>query len=241
MDSLFLTCIKVYFNHSEDTTKLKICLHLYTIMASERPPIFTAIVFRNGEDDDNTSTVTAPLINYDDEIRMGNEEEDKSERKFFTKMICLGTFIGFLIQVVSLGAYIIMLVHWGDNVVKKDEGDWFIYTILTILTQIDLCLYAVIWIALTCTGGLSMLRGQIQTPVERRFVFFSGVHFLVGVVMGAFIAWSMIDAYLGFIIPFLPIVATVIVDLMFCYMMKYFYDIGNEEDRFEEEDETPWC
>ena len=210
-------------------------------MTLERPPIYTAIVFRNGEEDDNTSMVTSPLLNYDDEIPMGNEEEDKSERKVFNKMICLGTFIGFLIQVVSLGAYAIMLVHWGDNVVQKTGGDWFLYTILSILTQIDLGIYVVIWMALTCTSGMAMLRNQTQTPVERRFVFVSGVHFLIGIVGGAFIAWFMIDAYLGFFIPFLPIVATVIVDLMLCYMMICCYDIGKEEDRLEDEDETARC
>jgi hypothetical protein len=213
-------------------------------MAPERPPIFTAIVFRNGEEDDNTSMMTSPLLSYDDEIPMGNEEEEKSERRSFNKMICLGTFIGFLIQVISLGAYAVILVHWGDSVVQKtdDEGDWFLYTILSILTQIDLCIYVMIWMALTCTSGMAMLRGQIQTPVERRFVFVRGVHFLVGIVLGAFIAWFMIDAYLGFFIPFLPIVATVIVDLMLCYMMICCYDIGKEEEEsLKDEDETSCC
>jgi hypothetical protein len=213
-------------------------------MAPERPPIFTAIIFRNGEEDDNTSMVTAPLLHYDDEIPMGNEEEDKWEWKSFNKLICLGTLIGFFIQVVSLGAYAIMLVQWGDNVIQKTDGDWFVYTILSILTQIDLCIYVVIWMAFTCTmtrGGMAMLRDQFQTPVRRRFVFVSGVYFLVGIVMGALIAWSMIDVYLGFPIPFLPIIATVTVDLVLCYMMICCYDIGKEEDRREDEDETACC
>jgi hypothetical protein len=211
-------------------------------MAAERPPIYTAIVFRNGEEDDDTSMVTSPLlIDYDDEIPTGNEEKDKSERKFFIKMMRLGTFIGFLIQVVSLGAYTIILVHWGDNDVEKTGGDWYLYTILSILTQIDLGIYVVIWMSLTCTSGLAMLRDRMQTPYERRFAFVGGVYFLIGVVMGAFIAWFMIDAYLGFFIPFLPIVATVIVDLLLCYMMICCYDIGREEDRLEDEDETSCC
>jgi hypothetical protein len=201
----------------------------------ESPSCFTAIAFRNGEEDydNSTSMVTAPLLqHYDDEIPMGNYEEvDKSERKSFQKSISLGAVIGFLTQVVSSGAYAIMLVHWGDTVVQKTEGDWFLYTIISVLTQIDICLYVVVWMAFACIMTrvrMAVLLDQHDTPeLRRRFAFVSGVlYFLVGVVVGAFIALSMIDAYLGIPIPFLLSVATVTLDLVCCYMMICGYDIG---------------
>jgi hypothetical protein len=147
---------------------------------------------------------------------------DKSERKSFHKSIGLGIFIGFLTHVVWVGTYaFIMLVHWGDNVFQKTKGgDWFLYTIISVLTQIDMCLCVVIWIA--CMIMMAMLLDQRETPaVRRRFVFVSGVfYFLVGVSVGAFVALSMIDAYyLGIPIPFLLSVATVTLDLVCCYMM----------------------
>jgi hypothetical protein len=214
-------------------------------MPPERPPMFTSIVFHNGEEDyDNTSMVTAPplLQHYcvdESSIPIGNNEEEgkSSERKssesksFHKLLICLGILIGFLIQVVSLGAYYaILLVHWRDNVVQKIlEGDWFLYKILSILTQIDKCVYFVVWVAFACSItrlGMAMLRDQSQTPaVRRRFVLVSGVlYFLVGILTGAFIALSMVDAYLGFPIPFLLSAATVIAVLMLCCMMICGYD-----------------
>jgi hypothetical protein len=197
-------------------------------MAPERPSIFTAIVFHNGEEDyDNTSMVlTAPLLHYDDAIPMGNhEEEDESEHKFFNKRIRLGFSICLLTQVVSLGAYAtIIRVHWGDkNVVHKTEDDWFLYNIFSTLTQIHICVYAVVWVAFACAmirgAGMAMFRDQFQTPVKRRFFFVSDglYYFLVGfVVIGALF---MIDLYLGFPIPYLLSVATFIADLVVCHMM----------------------
>jgi hypothetical protein len=232
-------------------------------MAPEIPSIiFTAIVFRNdGEEDEEeqqdydeeqqdngTSMVIAPLLQHyddnddDDEIPMGNhekEEEDTWELKSFHKLISLGVFIGFLTQVVSLGAYhASTFVRCGDHnladvllVHKTEEGEdcgwWFFYSMLSILTQIDICVHIVIWIAFACIMTrvrMAMLRDQHHTPeVRRRFVVVSGVLyiFLVGFVMGAFIALSMIDAYLGFLVPFLLSVATVTLDLVFCYTILH--------------------
>jgi hypothetical protein len=174
-------------------------------MAPEGPSTFTTIGFHNGEEDyDNTSMeLTAPLLHHGDaEIPMGNndEEEDKSERKSFHKLICLGILIGFLIQVVSFGSFAIILVQWGDKVVqRKSDGDWFlliVHAILSFLTQIDICAHVVLWMAFACAmimGRMAMRHDQIQTPVRRIFAFAaSGVlYFLIGILLGAFLAFSM--------------------------------------------------
>ncbi len=151
---------------------------------------------------------------------------------------CLGILIGFLTQVVSLGAYVIILVlhnNWGrNNVVQKTEGGGFLYAILSILAQIDIGVYLMISTAFACTmmlnrggaGIMAMLRDrQFQTPVSSsssrtsRFVFVSDVlcYFLVGFV--AMSASFMIYVYLGFPIPYLLSVATFIADLVVCHMM----------------------
>ena len=211
-------------------------------MASDSPPIFTAIASYNGDKYyDNTWMVTAAAdLHYDGEIPMGNneeeEEEDNLERKSFPKMFYLGILVGFLTQVVSLvGAHaMIMLVHWGgDNnnnnnnnkdvlvvIQEIEQGDDYGFhyqytTILSILVaQIDLCIYLVITMASACAItrllGMPMLREQqIQTTVR------SVLYFLVGIMMGTFIALSMIDVYLGFPIPFLLSIATATVDMVF--------------------------
>ena len=198
-------------------------------------------------------------------------------RPFFPGTMALGTIVGFFIQVVSLGAYGIMLLNWGEDALhaSKSNTDWFLYAVLAMLTQIDLCIYVVIWVAFTCTmtrSGMAMVRNQLfmkgdnndevtipkkkrtrssstntddenaeeQAAVNRRFVFIMGVYFLVGIVFGAFGAWTMIDVFLGFPIPFLPIVATVAVDLVLCYLMVWCYDLGKEETS-EDEDDAACC
>jgi hypothetical protein len=202
--------------------------------------IFTAIEFRNDdEEDDLTSLMTQPLLQ--DEVLMGDEDIEKEstpEPLNFTCFTILGIITGFLIQVVSLGAYAFLLMQYGEEPVSAaSEGDWWIYGIMSALTQIDLLIYVMIWIAFTCTmtrHGMAFIRFQYQAPVQRRFVFVLGVYFLVGIVLGAFVAWSLIDVFLGFPIPFIPIAATVIVDLVLCYLMVWCYDLGRDVD--DEED-----
>ena len=185
----------------------------------------------------------------------------------FPCILALGAIVGFLIQVVSLGAYGAMLMNWGEDALhaNKSRADWFLYAVLAMLTQIDLCIYVVIWLAFTCTmtrSGMAIVRKrffikstnnegkipkkkrdaevQVRATVNRRSMFIMGVYFLVGIVFGAFGAWTMIDVYLGFPIPFLPIVATVAVDLVLCYLMVWCYDLGREET-IEDEDNSACC
>ena len=131
-------------------------------------PVFTAVVCRS-EDDETASMVTQPLIE-EDKAPQSAEEEKASFRRF----LGLGTVTGFFIQIISLGAYAIMLMLWGDEPIQKPQSDWFLYTILSVLTQIDLCISVMIWMAFTCTmtrGGMAMVREQFQAPIRRRFVF----------------------------------------------------------------------
>mmetsp|Transcript_24221 Transcript_24221/g.53370 ORF Transcript_24221/g.53370 Transcript_24221/m.53370 type:complete len:281 (+) Transcript_24221:274-1116(+) len=134
-------------------------------------------------------------------------------------------------------------------------SDAILYTILSVLTQIDLVVYVLIWVAFTCTmtrNGMACIRSQFFVSssssgnnqekatsktkhqklfVQRRYVFVLGVNFLVGIVLGAFCAWSAVDVYLGFPIPFQPIIATVAVDLGLCYLMVWCYDMGGKKRR----------
>lgn len=189
--------------------------------------------------------VTEPLL---DEVPFGNEENGKMERpvrQSFTRFTLVGVITGFFIQMVSLGAYAFMLMQYGDEqqATARSEGDWFVYSILSFFTQVDLLIYVMIWVAFTCTmtqNGMAFIRFQYQAPIKRRFIFVLGVYFLVGIVLGAFVAWTLIDLYLNFPIPFVPIVATVAIDLVLCYLMVWCYDLGKEETIDDEED-TACC
>lgn len=254
------------------------------------------------------STLTVAVGGNNDHQQQQHYDNSSS---CYGKFIALGALTGFLIQVVSLGAYALMLVHYSndDDIAQsslststttsssltmafipsslsssKDDVsapssssmmfsiDWFVVGLLSVLTQIDLIIYVLIWIAFTCTmtrGGMEFLRFQFASndtsssnnnnnkstgvtgsTLKRRFVFVLGVYFLVGIVLGAFGAWTVIDVYLGFPIPFLPIAATVGVDLVLCYLMVCCYDLGkknhgfvddNDDDEEDDDDECVCC
>jgi len=211
------------------------------------PPIFTAIEFNADIEDDVRSMVTQPLLR--EGVRMGDDESTSSQQPAEaiqtsgTGFVFLGLATGFLIQVISLGAYAFMLTQFGEMPTASSESEWLVYGLLSVLTQVDLVIYVLIWVAFTCTmtrNGMAFIRLQYQAPVKRRSVFVLGVYFLVGIVLGAFVAWTLIDMYLGFPIPFVPIAATVTIDLILCYLMVFCYDLGREES-IEDEESTACC
>lgn len=195
-----------------------------------------------------------------------------------TKFIVLGLLTGFFIQVVSLGAYTFLLLNFRGSLLNDSgrnigmtalaesgifrnatpfdgddslvENKTILYTILSVLTQIDLIVYVLIWVGFTCTmtnNGISCIRStffsttddgesksQNNPVIKRRSIFVLGVHFLVGIVIGAFGAWLAIDLFYGFPIPFQPILSTVAIDLVLCYLMVWCYDLGGKKKRRRE-------
>jgi hypothetical protein len=211
---------------------------------SRQAPVYTAIVYHD-DADDVTSVLTQALLSDEESLYYKDAQivDTDEESRVFCRASLFGTITGFLIQVISLGAYAYMLMQWGDTAVQKDQTDWCLYVVLSIFTQVDLCIYVLIWLGFTCTmtrGGMAMVRDHLKSDVRRRFVFVTGVCFLVGIVLGAFVAWTMIDIYLGFPIPFLPIIVTVFVDLILCYIMIWCYDVGRGET-LEDEEDTSCC
>lgn len=206
----------------------------------------------NYDDDDEEEIQTVVPI----------EGECKSRIKFFA----FGAFTGFFIQVVSLTAYACLLINstgmflTDSEVMSMDDffqqanlaneavdmtsggqnfgKDVIVYTLLSIMTHIDLIVYVLIWVGFTCTMtryGMKCINTQFfsstegqssQHAVQQRYVFVLGVSFLVGIVIGAFGAWFAIDLYLDFPIPLKPILVTVVVDLALCYMMIMCFDMG---------------
>eukprot|EP00751_Fragilariopsis_kerguelensis_P017444 CAMPEP_0170846844 /NCGR_PEP_ID=MMETSP0734-20130129/8392_1 /TAXON_ID=186038 /ORGANISM="Fragilariopsis kerguelensis, Strain L26-C5" /LENGTH=386 /DNA_ID=CAMNT_0011215875 /DNA_START=256 /DNA_END=1416 /DNA_ORIENTATION=- len=234
-------------------------------------------------------------------LLLEQEQEQEQERRSTdhchaehyhgAKFIALGAVTGFFIQIVSLGSYAFLLLHYqpvrhipfGYDDEEEDtmttttaaalmngflptfeqQPQSMTYAFLSILTQVDLVVYVLIWVAFTCTmtrNGMTCIRAQFfnnerdtdddeedddeecqqavsvkkrcnSKNIKRRYVFLLGVYFLVGIVSGAFLAWSAIDIYLGFPIPFKPILLTVTVDLVLCYCMVRCYDMGKKKAR----------
>jgi hypothetical protein len=207
--------------------------------------------------DKKPSEITVPLLNEENNqvqsssIR-NNVEILKSLECLKTRFLFVGAFIGFSVQVISLLAYVYSLLHFGNDkkVFKSSTSEQIIYIVLEFLTQIDLCVYSVVWVAFTLSmtkPGVNFVMTCLDsgglgcTKATRRFVFFLGVNSLVGLVLGAFASWSILDVYLGFPVPYVPIVATVGIDLALCYLMKVCYDCGKANVEKEEEDNEEQC
>lgn len=196
--------------------------------------------------------------NYDEDDEIVDNEAS-SQTKFFL----LGGLTGFLIQAVSLGAYALLMANFNgysltesrqtmledgffsnnkSDLDENSEGEFFgkgavMYTVLSVLTQVDLIVYVLIWVGFTCTmthSGMACIRSQFGRKNQQRYVFVLGVWFLVGIVIGAFGAWSAVDVYLGFPIPFEPILITVAVDLALCYLMVWCFDLGGRSKAIDE-------
>lgn len=233
---------------------------------SPPPPVYTAMVYHHqGDDaDDVASMLTQPLMSFDDDddSQFGKQYSNtsssrqivvKSDASNFPRALIVGAVVGFVVQVVSLLAYRTILLRWDDDdshrttsselsTAENESGCGLVHIMLSLLTQLDLIMYVMIWLAFTCTvtkTGMSMLRriscatteGSPTAVLSRRVFFFLGVYFLVGIVLGAFVAWTMTDYYLGFPVPFLPIASTVAFDLFLCYLMIQCYDcLGSEDD-----------
>lgn len=215
------------------------------------PTYYPAAVYDTGKN--KPSEITVPLLDEEDcQVKSSTVRNDGEILKSFeclkARALCFGAFIGFFVQVISLVAYIQSLVHFGKD--KKPLGTFeqISYIVLGLLTQIDLCVYSVVWVAFTLSmtrPGVNFVMTSLDsglgcTQETRRFVFLLGVNSLVGLVIGAFVSWSILDGLLGFPVSYAPILATAIIDLSFCYLMKVCYDCGkaaNVENEEEDNDE----
>jgi hypothetical protein len=217
------------------------------------PTFYPAAVY---DTDKKPSEITVPLLDEEDyQVKASTIRSNGEILKRFeylkARFLCVGAFIGFSVQVISLMAYIHSSVHFGKDkkAFRSSTSEQIVYIVLEFLTQVDLCVYSVVWVAFT----LSMTRPGVNfvmtyldsglgcTEATRRFVFLLGVNSLVGLVLGAFASWSILDVFFYFPVPYAPIVATVIIDLAFCYFMTVCYDCGKANVEKEEEDNDEEC
>lgn len=217
--------------------------------------VFSAIAFdRDSLLDDDTSTITQGLLIAIDEQSIEDNEESlktkniKSQKDpIVAKSLFAGFLTGFFVHTIAIASYAALVIYFGyEKPTSRFElsGNWFLYSILSVLTQLDILVYILIWVSFTCTlsrSGLKMIQEQLNENVKRRYIFLIGVKFLVGIVLGAFLAWILIDYVLGFQVPILSIIGTVAIDLVLCYAMIWCFDEikygENDEEGDDEDDE----
>jgi hypothetical protein len=229
-------------------------------MAVDPPanPIFTAVEFSCALDDDVQSMITQPLLGEerfdgleiidldDDSITSDIGIPKRKKDSLPSKALATGFVTGFVIHAIPIAAYASIVMHFGANQPKshiETSYDWFLWACASILTQIDLLVYVVIFMTFTLTltgSGLEMIRSRTKKNIQQRYIFILSVYFLVGIIIGAFSAWSVIDFYIGFVLPLVPIAITISFDLALCYIMVWCYDANGAttdlDDRWGDND-----
>jgi hypothetical protein len=221
--------------------------------SSTMPTFYPAAVY---DTDKKPSEITVPLLGEEEyQVKASTIRSDGEILKRFeflkARFLCVGAFIGFSVQVISLMAYIHSLVHFGKGkkAFRSSTSEQIIYIVLEFLIRIDLCVYCVVWVAFTLSmtrPGVNFVMTRLDsglgcTKATRRFVFLLGVNWLVGLVLGAFASWSILDVYFYFPVPYAPIVATAIINLALCYFMTICYDCRKANVEKEEEDNDEEC
>lgn len=137
-----------------------------------------------------------------------------------------GFFLGFIIQVVSLGSTAAIALKWG-----KHGSDNALYYALFALSQSWWLLLPVICLAIDggLTGNDRSMFGRFffsdNPKATRREIFLGGVYFHLGIVLGCFLVWSSIDMHFGASAGVLVTLSvSFLACLALCYAMVRIHD-----------------
>jgi hypothetical protein len=194
-------------------------------------PLHVAACYESS--DDSSNTLSRPLLEEESSLPQSSSSENTTRHAFRPLSCFYGMIAGFLVQAITVGAYIAMAFEFGKDTPSRS----FLHLLLKFLSHIDLCLYAIVWVTFTMSMtqcGMRLLKNRLFEFESRRNIFNIGVNTLAGIILGTYAAGTAMYVHLGlFPVPFLPIVGTVCGDLAFCYLMVMFYDLG--KDNLEEE------
>jgi hypothetical protein len=139
-----------------------------------------------------------------------------------------GAAFGFFIQIVAIysGALSLLLAESGQDPA----------TILSLtasfLARIDLLAYDVIWVVFT------WVQFRQDCVWRCKSVFHVGINALVGLVIGSFASWLLINRAMNFPIATNRFALTLIFDLILCYFMLVWNDW---EDKERDDDDDNNC
>lgn len=165
---------------------------------------------------------------------------EDSSSCFQCRPFVAGTGIGFVIQLIALSASTYStMIQWYTTTTTSSPVEECL--LLRLLGQLDTVLYFLVWINFTFSMtqfGSDFWRRQLtrysssrcdldgEDQWTRKSVFAAGLNVIVGVVLGSFLAFA-----LGYVvilgaspITLLPMLYTLLVDLVLCYIMALCYD-----------------
>jgi magnesium-transporting ATPase (P-type) len=214
--------------------------------------LFTAVCFTENQDQ-NSSTLFMPLLSRDDldDLKtLCDEKESERVLESLTKRCRLvGVLLGFLVQIVNVLGSTYMYLRWGEphanqGVVYDSEADWLLHWVVFLVAQVDIYVYFAMWITLSAAltrPGVKFAQTHFFSPdivPSKRAVFIMGIYFYVGVVVGVFLAWASVDAFLGLPVSILPMLSVLLFGLAISYTMVWCYDREKDIENCDLEDES---
>jgi hypothetical protein len=189
---------------------------------------------------DKQASLEEPLLEVDAESQTVRTDNDISHLYGYFR--CHGLVIGFLAQVINVSGTTYMYYEKGgdDLVEQQDFWDQVVHYLVLVLSQVDLFLYVCMWLCLTfilTRSGMEYVRSTyFDVAPPKRSIFVLGVQFYIGVVLGVFLAWTVIDLVLGLPVPLLPMGGVVGFGLLISYSMVWCYDLEDEGEDDDDDD-----
>jgi magnesium-transporting ATPase (P-type) len=211
--------------------------------------LFTAVCFTENQEK-NPSALAMPLLLTDDSKTLRDESEsERALHSLMKRWRLMGMLLGFLVQIVNVLGSTYTYLRWGEPHAHQDvryesEADRLLHWVVFLVAQVDIYLYFAMWIALSAAltrPGVKFAQRHFFSPEtvpSKRAVFIMGIYFYVGVVVGVFLAWASVDAFLGLPVSVLPMLSVLLFGLAISYTMVWCYDREEKIEDYDCEDEN---
>jgi hypothetical protein len=177
-----------------------------------------------------------------------NEKDDLFPAKgFHIRCVLIGVVVGLVIQAITLGSFVILLQRWGRKPQRTIHSEFFVYTWILVSSQL---VYFGIWVgfvfSLTRSGALYFgkkfdLDNTVAIHHTKQFVFVRSVSFFMGVVLGSFSGWLVVDLVVDLPGNAMPLFTTLVLSFVVYYVLLRSHDWANlMESSYEEEESEEW-
>ena len=210
-----------------------------------RKEVHTAVAVASSLDGD----IEEPLLSNE-----GLDDHDKDiidtkqENKELSKYSRIsGIIFGSLYSTISLAASAVLARQFGEHPVLENATDKILYFALFGLSNSWLLLFPTICVIVERSWterGHQLLNENLlhrfvdNNCLPRRAVFLAGVNFLLGIVVGSFTIWGIVDLYIGSGIDmFFALIASFCACTILCYTLVWVYDSSRSSAEKDSSDE----
>ena len=167
---------------------------------------------------------------------------NRASRNFKISSLAVGLLVGFLVQMTTLGANVVILEVWGNEFVNTSRN--------------DIIIFSLVWSFVTSAMAiitLGFLRALVSNffrslPIEANMRYVTEslhadmienmeVLFVIGALVGVSLAWVATDMFLGMQPQVNFSLITLAVALAWCKGVLWFRSRGEHENEYEDDDE----